>query len=202
MKNGLLIWNVLLSLVTGYLLILQFNSKKNNNSDKMESNKDAIVTGKPFRIAYFEMDSVATKFDLVKELKAELSKKDEQNNTEMDKLSKNFQQKYLYYQNQAQAGTLTQTQSEAASNEIKRLDDEMKNRKQQLDQEYNDYMVRRQNEIKSKIEAFIKEYNKTKGYSYVVSDDPGLFYYQDSVYNITKDVIKGLNEFYKTSKKN
>lgn len=168
----------------------------------MESNKDAIVTGKPFRIAYFEMDSVATKFDLVKELKAELSKKDEQNNTEMDKLSKNFQQKYLYYQNQAQAGTLTQTQSEAASNEIKRLDDEMKNRKQQLDQEYNDYMVRRQNEIKSKIEAFIKEYNKTKGYSYVVSDDPGLFYYQDSVYNITKDVIKGLNEFYKTSKKN
>jgi outer membrane protein len=202
MKNGLLIWNVLLSLVAGYLLILQFNSKKSNSTGKSDLSTDTVVNGKPFRMAYFEMDSVATKFDLVKELKAELNKKDEQNNRELEKLSKNFQDRYNYFQNQAQAGTLTQTQSEAASNEIKRLDEELKNRKQQLDQEYNDFMVRRQNEIKSKIEAFIKEYNKTKGYSYVVSDDPGLFYYQDSVYNITADVIKGLNELYKPVKKN
>jgi len=202
MKNGLLIWNVLLSLVAGYLLILQFNSKKSNSTGKADLSTNTVVNGKPFRMAYFEMDSVATKFDLVKELKAELNKKDEQNNRELEKLSKNFQDRYNYFQNQAQAGTLTQTQSEAASNEIKRLDEELKNRKQQLDQEYNDFMVRRQNEIKSKIEAFIKEYNKTKGYSYVVSDDPGLFYYQDSVYNITADVIKGLNELYKPVKKN
>lgn len=77
----------------------------------------------------------------------------------------------------------------------------MRNRKQQLDQDYNDLMVRRQNDIKSKIETFLKEYNKSKHYSYIVSYEQGLFYYKDTAYNITADVVKGLNEFYKSGKK-
>ena len=80
------------------------------------------------------------------------------------------------------------------------MDDEIKNRKQALDSEYSDFVMRRQNEIKTKIEAFLKEYNKTKDYSYIVSYEQGLFYYRDTAYNITADVIKGLNASYKTKK--
>ena len=85
---------------------------------------------------------------------------------------------------------------------MKNLDDQMKSRKQALDSDYSDFVMRRQNEIKSKIETFLKEYNRTKDYSYIVSYEQGLFYYKDTAYNITADVVKGLNELYKTKRTN
>ncbi len=202
MKNGLIIWNVVLSLLAGWLLFAQFSSKKKSNSSVVKTTTGDTASGnRQFRIAYFEMDSVAANFQMVKEVKAELNQKEEEINAEIDRLSKNLQQKYTYYQNQAQAGTLSQAQSEAASMELKKLDEDMKARKQQLDQEYNDFMVRRQNDIKTKIEGFLHEYNKAREYSYIVSYEQGLFYYKDTAYNITGDVIKGLNELYKPKKK-
>lgn len=197
MKNGLFIWNVVLSLVAGYLLIIHFSSKKGNTKQYKASSTDNTPGSNQFRMAYFEMDSVAANFDLVKELRAELAKKEEEINGEIDKLSKNMQQRYNYYQNQAQAGALSQAQSETASQELKSLDDQIKNRKQQLDTEFNELTMRRQNDIKSKIEEFLKKYNEIRNYSYIVSYEQGLFYLKDTAYNITPDVVKGLNELYK-----
>lgn len=152
-------------------------------------------------MAYFEMDSVATNFDLVKDLKTQLTKKEEAITAEMTTRTKKLQERYNYYQNLAQSGNLSESQSEAASKEMKDMDEEMKNRKQQLDQDYNNYMMTKQNEIKTKIENFLRDYNKTKNYSYIISYEQGLFYYRDTAYNITSDVVKGLNEFYKEPKK-
>ena len=202
MKNGLIIWNVVLSLVAGYLLFAHFSSRKKSTTAAGKiSGKNTPDTSTQFRIAYFEMDSLAANFDMVKEVKTELNKKEEEISSEMDRLGKSIQQKYNYYQNQAQAGKLTDAQSEAASLEMKKMDDDMKLRKQQLDQEYNDFMLRRQNDIKTKIEGFLNDYNRTKNYSYIVSYEQGLFYYRDTAYNITADVIRGLNEMYKPKKK-
>ncbi|MBC7873196.1 MAG: OmpH family outer membrane protein [Ferruginibacter sp.] len=202
MKNGMVIWNVILSLVAGVLLVLQLGSKKSTPSAVKKSVNDSTVSKDQFRIAYFEMDSVAANFDMVKELKSELISREEAINTEMNNRSKALQQKYNYYQNLDQAGSLTDVQKEAAGKEMQGLDEGMKTRKQQLDQDYNSYMMSKQNEIKSKIENFLKDYNKTKDYSYIVSYEQGLFYYRDTAYNITADVVKGLNEFYKQPKKN
>ncbi len=201
MKNGLLIWNVVLSLVAGFLLIVHFGSKMSTNSPSGKIGNDSSIANQQFRMAYFEMDSVAANFDLVKELKTEMNKREESINTEMANLTKAIQQKYNYYQNLAQAGNLSESQSDVASKEMKGMDDEMKNRKQQLDQDYNNFVMTKQNEIKTKIEDFLKEYNKTKSYSYIVSYEQGLFYFRDTAYNITTDVVKGLNQKYQTIKK-
>src|SRR5258705_7335215 len=202
MKNGLLIWNVILSLVAGYLLFAQFSSKKNSRSTNMINTvNDTSSLNRPVRIAYFEMDSIEANFEMVKEVKKELNDKEELGNKEMDELLKQYQQKYLYYQQQAQEGKMSQSESEAASQEMKAMNEKIKDRKQELDIDYNDYRVRRQNDIKSTIEGFIKEYNKEKGYSFIVTDDTGLFYYKDSAYNIAPDVVKGLNELHKPAKK-
>jgi outer membrane protein len=200
MKNGLIIWNILLSLIVGFLVVMYFNSGKSNVSSGNKADKDTLASTNQFRMAYFEMDSVAANFILVKDLKTELTKKEDAINAEMSDRNKAIQQKYTYYQNLDQAGKLPDIQKEAAGKELKDMDDEMKNRKQLLDQDYSSFMVTKQNEIKSKIEAYIKVYNKTKNFSYVVSDDPGLFYFQDTAFNITTDVIKGLNEMYKPKK--
>lgn len=189
-----------MSLVAGYLLITHFTSKKKTSGGVSITHSDSSSKGQ-LGMAYFEMDSVAASVELVKELRAEMIKKEEEINGEMDRLGKNLQQRYNFFQNKAQAGTLTQTESDAASQEMKALDEQMKNRRTQLDQEYNDFTVRRQNDIKLKIEEFFKKYNESKKYSYIVSYEQGLFYFKDTAYNITADVVKGLNEMYKTKTK-
>jgi outer membrane protein len=199
MKNGLLIWNVVLTIVAGYLLITHFSGKKNGIKDTPRTNGDTATVNKQFRIAFFEMDSIEANFTEVKAVKAELNKREEEINVELDRMGKQLQQKYNYYQNQAQSGSLTEAQSQAAAQELKNLDDQMKNTKATRDQEYSDLVMRKMREVKTKIEDFLKEYNKTKGYSYIVSYEQGLFYYRDSVYNITNDVIRGLNDRYKTA---
>lgn len=201
MKNGLLIWNLALTLGCGYLLVAHFTGKKTAGTSASDNRgKSGDVSKGSFKIAYFEMDSLAANFDMVKELKSEMLKREESINSEMERMSKNLQQKFNYYQQQATSGSLNQEQSEEASRIMKNMDDEMKNRKQSLDSEYSDFVMRRQNEIKTKIETFLKEYNKTKEYSYIVSYEQGLFYFKDTAYNITSDVVKGLNEFYKAKK--
>ena len=99
MKNGLLVWNVILSLVAGYLLIVQFGAKKGNASSSKKSGVDTAMSNQQFRMAYFEMDSVASNFDMVKGLKTEMTNKEDAINTEMTNRTKAIQQKYTYYQN-------------------------------------------------------------------------------------------------------
>ena len=201
MKNGLLIWNVLLTIIAGYLLITQLGGKKKpSGPDKRIDEKELSSTNNSFRIAYFEMDSVEANYAMVKDIKAELSAKEDAINTELDKLQKYYQQRYNYFQAQAQAGTMNQTQSDAAKQELENLGEQARNRKMELDQGYSELANRKQKEVKNKIEEFLKEYNKTRNFAYIASFEQGLFYYKDTAYNITPDVVKGLNELYKVKK--
>ena len=53
-------------------------------------------------------------------------------------------------------------------------------------------------DIIKRIETFLKEYNKEKVYSFIFEYEPNsLIYYKDTTYNITIDVIAGLNAAYK-----
>lgn len=199
MKNGLLTWNILLTIVAGYLLFTHFGSAKKSNSPvSKNAGMDSSSSTGPFRIAYFEMDSVENNFQMVKEVKAEISKKEEIINMELNRMDREYKTKLNNYQNQAQ--TMTQEQSEMATQDMMKRQEQMKAAKQSLDQDYNDFLTRRMKDVKTKIEDFLKEYNKTKNYSYIIVYEQGLFYYKDTAYNITADVIKGLNEMYKSKK--
>jgi outer membrane protein len=198
MNRAFVIWNAVLTILCGYFLYKTFSGSASTPSISATAPK-----GKPgeFRMAYFEMDSVAANFEMVKELKAEMAKREDAIKSELDRMGKGIQQKLNYYQQQATSGSLTQEQSDAASREMRSLDDNMKNRQQSLESEYSDYVLRRQNEIKTRIEEFLKEYNKNSTYSYIVSYEPGLFYYKDTAHNITKQLIEGLNRQYTAQKK-
>lgn len=200
MKNGLLVWNILLTLLLGYLFIAHLRGGKRDSIQGKSSSVDSLTYNKDFRIAYFEMDSVEANYQMVKDVKAEMSKEENKINNELDRLSQKYQQRYEYYQQQERAGRMTQSQLESASMELKALDNQIRTTKQNLDQDYNNFVVLRMKDVKKNIEDFIREYNKDKHYSYIVSYEQGLFYYKDSAYNITTDVIKGLNAAYKPKK--
>ena len=198
MNRGLLILNILLLIAVGVLFYLHFSSPK-KAPKKVLAQQSSSAPDKDFQIAYFEMDSIENSFSMVKDVKNELGKEEDRMNGEMASLEKKYRDKITQYQNQA--ATMTQVQSEMANRDVLQLQESIRGRKQELDQKYQDLYMRKMREVKTKIEDFLKQYNDEKGYSYIFAYEPGLFYYRDTAYNITNDVIKGLNEQYSSTGK-
>jgi outer membrane protein len=196
MKSGIIIFNAILLILIGVLFYLHFSTapKQASIADPSAASKHP-TTNPDFKIAYFDMDSLAASFSLVLDAKAELNRKEEAVNAEKAKMEQNYKEKLAKYQ--GQAASMNQVQSESATKDMMQLQQQIQNRSQELEQEYQDYYTRKMKDVKEKIEAFLKDYNAQKGYAYIVAYEPGLFYYRDTAYNITADVIDGLNKAYK-----
>lgn len=196
MKNGLLILNGILLLAVGVLFYLHFNSSSKPDAKPATGTvNNSAPDGDGVRIAYIEMDSLENSFTLIRDVKNELERKEVAMNNELTGLEKKYRSKATEYQ--GQAATMTQVQSEMATRDMMQLEQTIKNRKMALDQEYQDLYMRKMKDVKSRIENFLKDYNKDKKYTYILAYEPGLFYYRDTTYNITGDVVSGLNKQYK-----
>jgi outer membrane protein len=199
MKNGLLIWNIVLTLIAGYLLYTQFRSKKSSPEVVGKTSIVRDTTAQGFRIAYFEMDSIENSFQMVKDVQAEISRKEKDYNNDLARLDYTYKTRYEGYQ--AKAATMSKEDYEKAKIDLKQLEDQLKGEKQRYDQDYQEFVMHRQLDLKSTIADFLKEYNKSKKYSYIIVYERDLFYYKDTAYNITSEVLRGLNERYRNRKK-
>ena len=199
MKSVSLIFNIVLLVFVGVLFYLHFSSDKkvpSIASAKIDTTTGQQMSDADCKIAYFDIDSITNSFVLWKNVQSELTAEESKMSNELARMQKMYNDKLSYYQNQAQTKQMTQVQSEQANKDILQLQDELRGRKQDMDQKYQDLVMRRRQEVKDKIESFLKEYNKTRGYSYIFAYEPGFMYYRDTAYNITADLLKGLNEQY------
>ena len=134
-------------------------------------------------------------FQLFKQLQEELNQREENITREKMRARERYQNKFNSYPRE-----MSQAQSEAATQELQTLEKNLTNQLQKMEQDYQAEQMQKNNDIKAKIENYLKEYNKSKGYSYILIYDPSLIFYKDTVYNITEDLIKGLNERYPKKK--
>lgn len=202
MKNGLLIWNVLLTIITGYLVFAHFSKKTSRGVEVKHASLDTASANRPFRIAYFEMDSVQANTLMVKEVQSEIEKREKDYSGQLSQYEMAYNTKLQEYDQKQKSGNMTQAEFEKAQMDLRQLGERVKNKKQELDQLYQDFVMRSQLSLKKAIEDFVADYNKDKRYSYIVSYEQGLFYYKDTMYNITADLVQGLNSQHKKNKKN
>jgi len=195
MKSGVLVFNIVLLVLVGVLFYLHFSTKAPSVLNSGKAQVASSNTNNGFRIAYFELDSITNSFAMVKDVKNELNREEDKMNGEMNQWQKKYNDKLALYQSQAQQ--MSQVQSENANRDILQMQETIRNKKQELDQRYQNLYMQKMQEVKTKIENFLKEYNKEKGYSYIFAYEPGFIYYRDTIYNITNDLVKGLNEAYK-----
>lgn len=197
MKNGMLIWNVVLSAVVALLLFLQFKPAKKDTGVKKSTGADSAAN-RPVKIAYFEMDSVEAHFDMVKEVKTEIVDK----NTELERNVAGLDDEYRKkFESLSAKQYNSEEEKEKAQAELTQFGENLKLRKEDYEQKFQDFVMRRNLAVKGKIEDFLKVFNKENKYTYIISYEPGLFYYKDTAYNITNDLIRGLNDNYKADKK-
>lgn len=195
MKNFTLGLNILLVVAVGVLFYLHFSSPSANH---------AIITGTKevpsgnFKIAYFETDSIQTQFEYFKEVSGELQAKDQANAKILGDMKSTFAAKYQELQKVA--SSLSQAELANKQQELMQMEKTFQGKEKMMSDEMQDEQFRKMQDVKKKIEDYLKEYNKDKGYSYILSSSPDLMYLKDTAYNITSDVIRGLNALYKKKK--
>jgi len=199
MNKGLLALNIVLLIGVGILFFLFFNRKENASSViPTRTDPDPAPQWQHTPVAYFDMDSIEANFVLWKQVQAEVVKREAGINDTINQMKMGFQN---YYQKlQAQSANLSPRQKDSLGNELAQMDAQIKNRTSELNQNYQTYFMTRQQEIVTKIKNYCKEFNKDKKYSYIIAREPGLFYYTDTAYNVTSELLKGLNAFYAKKK--
>ncbi|WP_298297871.1 OmpH family outer membrane protein [Hydrotalea sp.] len=195
MKNVLLIVNAILVVAVGYLFYAHFSSK--NHPSTVLSSNNALPAG-GFKIAYFEMDSLQNQYILLKEVRSALMTKDQEMGKELSGLENSLRNKYQDLQKKG--NTLSQAEIASRQQEIMDLDKNLKNKRQMMEQEMQDESFKKLQDVKKRIEDYLKEYNQSKEYAYIFSNVPDMMYYKDTAYNITADIVKGLNEQYRQKK--
>jgi outer membrane protein len=199
MRNLSLILNVVLVAAVGVLFYLQFAGSGKSRAKAKGDSKDSAAVQKDFKVAYFVMDSLENNYEYFKDARADLKNREEAAREEMERLKRNYQNRME--QLNKKAPTMSQTEAEAAQREEAQLRSTIQSREQSLQQEMMTMTENLRKKINEKIGAVLETYNKTKGYAFIVTDQPGFIYYKDAAYDITADVLKGLNEEYKSSKK-
>jgi outer membrane protein len=193
MKKALYITNGILLIAVGVLFYLFFTEKKNKTS-VVKSSTWVDTSKAPTRIAYFEWDSIENQ-KFYKELQDELNRKKEEVDRQKMKFGQVYQQRLDSYKKE-----MSQAESERATQDMRDLEQNLRNQADKLDQDLNDYVLRKKVEFNDKIRNFLKDYNQSKGFSYIIANEPGFIFYRDSAYNITNDVIAGLNQIFSKKK--
>ena len=191
MKPNSWIVNGVMALAIIVLFVLHFNS----NSTPVKSS--ALAAG-GVKVAYFEIDSIQNSYNFFKDVREALQAKDVENAKQLTGLKNAFAIKYQELQKNGQF--LSQAEIGARQQELAQLEKNYTNREQQLASEMQEESFKRLQEVKQKIEAFLANYNKNKEFAYIFSSNPDLMYYKDTAYDITADIVKGLNAEYKPKK--
>ena len=150
------------------------------------------------KIAYVELDTLMSQYQLYKDYSEVLTQKGNniqktlaQKQKTLETHAANLQKKY------ENNGFTTRDELERAQNNIAREQQDLQELADRLNNEFNMEQARINEEARDSIQAFLKIYNKTKKYDYVMIKAGDNLLIANPKYDITNDVVKGLNKRYK-----
>jgi outer membrane protein len=160
------------------------------------SDNEVKSSGNGFKIAYFDMDSLQAHYEYFIDAQSQVKEKENAMNMELSSLDRANQKKVEGWRQKG--ATMTQAESQEAQQEYAAMQQNFQSRKDALSQELYKNTEDLKTNIRKKIEDFLKDFNKQKMYSFIFEYDPSSFiYYKDTIYNITPDILDGLNAAYK-----
>lgn len=194
MKQLSTVLSIIAIALSGFAIYKTAASSKAPSKDVSAAPGDAPAAA-DFSIAYFDIDSLQNKYEYFKDALGELKVKEEAMNNELASMEKNYQKKISEWQKKGPS--MSQSEADAVQREYTQMQQNYQQRRMSLEQQLENLKMDYKKNIKTKIEAYLKEFNKNKGYSFIMSYEPELMFYKDTIYNITNQLINGLNAEYK-----
>lgn len=174
----------------------------NQSQNRVAVANDSTAVG-ACDIAFIDVDSIIVNYKLSIELNDAIMKKHANMQTKLERDRKALDKDIETFQDKVQKGIFVTAQR--AEEEQQRL----VMRQQEFERLYNEYSsqlaVEQQNmnnQLFEKISAYITKYNTPERYKFILTRTiGGSMWYANESFNITNDIIKGLNEEYDAAKK-
>ena len=163
-----------------------------------ETPQDNNAAPSGLTIAYIQLDTLMSQYQLYKNYSEVLTRKGTniqntlaQKQQTLEKHVSAFQKKY------EGNGFTTRDELERAQNNLQQEQNDLQALAERLNTEFNAEQARINEEARDSIQLFLKQYNKTKKYDYVLVKAGDNMLIANPKYDITNEVVKGLNKRYK-----
>ncbi len=161
-------------------------------------NKTAEV--KEVKTAYVDTSELMKEYTEAKDLEAKYKAQSEEKGRQLEAEIKRFKQDAANFQSQAQANGQAWAQQKAA--ELQKREQQLGYAQQALAQQLQQESGVEMDSLVTGVKNFIKAYGKEKGYAYIYgTGDAASILYAEDKFDITKEIIKALNDKYSASAK-
>jgi len=201
MKRLPLILNIVLAIAVVALYVLYFTGI---GSPKKSSTVEGLPAGSANggSIFYVQIDSVLSHFDMATDLSGELQSRFNASEAEFQAKQKAYQNDVNDYQYKSQRGLITRSEAQTTEQELYAKQQNLAKLQQDLTQELQEKQTVMNRQVINAIMEYLKMNSSQLNYKYVLGTSFGgnILYANDSL-DITKNIITGLNENYKETKK-
>mgnify|MGYP000900064542 FL=1 len=193
--------NIFGTLALAAMTTLAFTSCNKQNSqaeNKSESNTKAAPTS--MKIAYVEVDSIMSQYKFCKDYSLILQKKGQNIQSTLASKQQALQAAAANFQQKVQQNAYTRDQAEAIQAGLQKQSADLQGLNQRLSNEFQVETEKYNAALRDSLRHFLNEYNKDKKYSLILSKAGDNLLYADKAFDITNDVVAGLNKAYKPIK--
>lgn len=170
----------------------------NKQAPKVEEKSASTNTANAgMKIAYIEVDSIMSQYKFCKEYSLILKKKSQNIQNTVNAKGRSLQAAAAKFQQDIQNNKYTQQQAEAVQAGLQKQNADLQALQQRLGAEFQAETEKFNKALRDSIQHYLAVYNKDKKFSLILSKAGDNILYADKTYDITNEVIAGLNKAYK-----
>jgi outer membrane protein len=190
MKSFSFILNIILLVAVAVLYYLHFGKSKTGDSS-MTVPAQTISSS----IVFVNSDSLLDNYEFFKDIKARMESKEDSIDNLLQSQASRLENEIVAYQKEAPG--MSDQQRMVKEEELMKKQQALGDQRKQMISALDDEQAMLNDSLYTKLQEFMKEYNKEKNYSFILGFQRGggILHANDSL-NITNEVVKGLNERY------
>jgi len=193
--------NIFGTLALAAMATLAFTScNKQNSQAENKSDSNTKAAPNSMKIAYVEVDSIMSQYKFCKDYSLILQKKGQNIQSTLASKQQALQAAAANFQQKVQQNAYTRDQAEAIQAGLQKQSADLQGLNQRLSNEFQVETEKYNAALRDSLRHFLNEYNKDKKYSLILSKAGDNLLYADKAFDITNDVVAGLNKAYKPIK--
>ena len=170
---------------------------KSNPQMDQKANASAKAAAGDMKIAYVEVDSIMSQYKFCKEYSLILQKKGQNIQNTLAQKQQALQAAAANFQQKVQQNAYTREQAEGVNASLQKQNNDLQILNQRLSAEFQNETDQFNKALRDSIQHYLASYNKDKKYSMIFSKQGDNLLYADKAYDITNEIIAGLNKAYK-----
>lgn len=170
---------------------------KSNPQMDQKANASAKAAAGDMKIAYVEVDSIMSQYKFCKEYSLILQKKGQNIQNTLAQKQQALQAAAANFQQKVQQNAYTREQAEGVNASLQKQNNDLQILNQRLSAEFQNETDQFNKALRDSIQHYLASYNKDKKYSIIFSKLGDNLLYADKAYDITNEIIAGLNKAYK-----